>query len=226
MSTSQHLIDSAKELPSGRLEHLQIDLKTKLKLAEENFNNLESLNIKIYWRDLAALLNTQDRVDDWGSVRVANSKVELIKELEKLKELLIGGSSGSTIDEYQKSVMTTAIFPGQGTICGLMYVILGLSNEAGEVAGKLKKALRDDMGADINAMVELQPSSIAPDINDLVLSPERVDMIKKELGDVFWYLAASADQLGVSLTDIASGNTAKLKDRQERGKLGGDGDIR
>lgn len=88
----------------------------------------------------------------------------------------------------------------------LYYLALGLASEAGEVAGKVKKAIRDDRRKD--------------------LSHERKMQILSELGDVLWYVAVLADYLGMDLSSVATDNILKLRDRENRGKIGGDGDNR
>jgi NTP pyrophosphatase (non-canonical NTP hydrolase) len=102
------------------------------------------------------------------------------------------------LSEYQSKAMETAVFPKEYY---LIYPALGLVNEAGEYAGKVKKILRGDHGA-------VKEAAAA------------------ELGDVLWYLAACAEGLGVSLADIAQDNLNKLADRQARGVLKGSGDTR
>ncbi len=94
---------------------------------------------------------------------------------------------------------------GTGSTAALTYAILGLNGEAGEVAEKFKKILRDKGG---------------------VVSPEDRDAIKKELGDVLWYLSAISGELGLGLEDVAEGNISKLFDRAARNVLHGDGDDR
>lgn len=106
--------------------------------------------------------------------------------------------------EYQTRTATTAIYPGRGTINGLLYTALGLG-EVGEVQGKIKKVLRDANG---------------------VVSPETVQAIKGELGDCLWYLSQLSSELGLTLNDIAEANLAKLADRAARGVLKGSGDNR
>ncbi len=100
-------------------------------------------------------------------------------------------------DSYQDFTDTTAIYPEDKA---LEYVALGLASEAGEFAGKIKKMIRDN-NHDQDAMIA-------------------------ELGDVLWYVAQAASTLGVHLSDVAIDNVAKLKSRQERGTLKGDGDDR
>jgi NTP pyrophosphatase (non-canonical NTP hydrolase) len=100
-------------------------------------------------------------------------------------------------DAYQDFTDTTAIYPEDKA---LEYVALGLASEAGEFAGKIKKMIRDN-NHDQDAMIA-------------------------ELGDVLWYVAQAASTLGVHLSDVAIDNVAKLKSRQERGTLKGNGDDR
>ena len=107
--------------------------------------------------------------------------------------------------QYQVTAAETAIYPGQGSTAGLAYVALGLVGEAGEVANKVKKVLRDRNG-------ELTPSAA---VN-----------IAEELGDVLWYLAQICTELGADLGGVAALNAAKLESRALRGVLGGSGDQR
>lgn len=107
--------------------------------------------------------------------------------------------------DYQQRARETAVYPGQGNSNGLAYAALGLTGEAGEVANKVKKVLRDCGGT---------------------LTAERGAAIAEELGDVLWYVAALADELGADLGQIAALNAAKLESRALRGTLQGDGDNR
>ncbi|MBJ7329473.1 MAG: nucleoside triphosphate pyrophosphohydrolase family protein [Solirubrobacteraceae bacterium] len=109
----------------------------------------------------------------------------------------------TTFAEYQHDSRATAVYPDAGD--NLLYPTLGLCGEAGEVAEKVKKMLRDDAG---------------------VLSDERRAAISKELGDVLWYVAQVATEAGLDLEAIAGANLAKLRSRQERGVLTGSGDDR
>ena len=105
-------------------------------------------------------------------------------------------------NEYQTEAAKTAIFPKEK---GLEYTVLGLVSEAGEIAGKVKKIIRDKQG---------------------VMSPEdRVELLK-EVGDVLWYTAAITSVLEGHLVDVAENNIAKLQSRMVRGVLGGSGDNR
>lgn len=106
-------------------------------------------------------------------------------------------------NDYQTKSRKTAKYP---TIeHAVIYPTLRLVNEAGEVAGKIKKVFRDQDGQ---------------------INEETRDALKAELGDVLWYLAQVATELDLSLDEIAEYNIAKLMDRLERGKIRGDGDHR
>jgi NTP pyrophosphatase (non-canonical NTP hydrolase) len=106
-------------------------------------------------------------------------------------------------ETYQTKSRKTAGYPAIGH--PVIYPTLGLANEAGEVAGKIKKVFRDQDGE---------------------ISAETRQALKAELGDVLWYLAQVATELDLSLDEIAEHNIAKLYDRLERGKIRGDGDYR
>lgn len=125
-------------------------------------------------------------------------------ELDELNSRLESAEAALTFDQYQGQSGNTAIYPGQGEFTGLLYCALGLG-EAGEVQGKIKKVLRDNNG-------EL-PYHVA-------------EAIAKELGDLLWYVARTADELHIPLETIAQDNLDKLADRQARGVLGGSGDDR
>jgi NTP pyrophosphatase (non-canonical NTP hydrolase) len=106
------------------------------------------------------------------------------------------------LSEYQRQSRRTAEYPREAW---LAYPALGLAGEAGEVAEHAKKAIRDDAGK---------------------VSDERRAAMSKELGDVLWYVAQLATELGLDLDDIAGQNLEKLLSRQARGVLSGSGDDR
>lgn len=58
------------------------------------------------------------------------------------------------------------------------------------------------------------------------ITQERREALKKELGDVLWYVSACATELGLSLNEIAQANAEKLRRRQAEGKLKGSGSDR
>ena len=87
----------------------------------------------------------------------------------------------------------------------IVYPTLGLVNEAGEVAGKIKKIFRDKDG---------------------VISETDREALKSELGDVLWYLTQICTELYLSLEEVAAQNITKLFDRLERGVIRGEGDVR
>lgn len=107
------------------------------------------------------------------------------------------------LNAYQAKARSTAIYPDLGN--NLIYPVLGLLGEAGEVAEKVKKMVRDDGGE---------------------LSDDRREAIRKELGDVLWYVSQVAAELDSNLDDIAGMNIRKLEDRFNRGKIKGSGDDR
>jgi len=105
--------------------------------------------------------------------------------------------------DYQHLSRRTAHYPTIGH--PVIYPALGLTNEAGEVAGKIKKIFRDKGGA---------------------IGDADREVLKAELGDVLWYLAQVCTELDVSLEEVAQHNLDKLMSRQARGMIGGDGDTR
>jgi NTP pyrophosphatase (non-canonical NTP hydrolase) len=107
-----------------------------------------------------------------------------------------------TFKEYQDSSRQTAIYPKE---MGIVYCLMGLMGEAGELSNKIKKRYRDGDGQ--------------------VLGEEK-KQLSGELGDILWYLASLSHELGLDLGTIAEENIDKLLSRKERGVLGGSGDNR
>lgn len=101
------------------------------------------------------------------------------------------------LDDYQKWSRTTTIYPKDQAI---NYLALGLASESGEVAGKIKKAIRDG-------------------------TFDRATVVS-ELGDCLWYITRLADELGVDLLMLFDSNFTKLQGRKDRGTLQGSGDNR
>ncbi len=108
-----------------------------------------------------------------------------------------------TFKEYQELTNKTAIYPDKGS--NFLYPVLGMMGEAGEVAEKIKKIWRDK--------------------NNIISEEDRIE-IKKEIGDVLWYLSQLSTELNVDFEDVANTNVLKIKSRLERNKLNGAGDNR
>ena len=106
-------------------------------------------------------------------------------------------------DNYQIEARKTAIYPNKDK--NFIYPTLGLVGESGEVAEKIKKILRDKNGK---------------------FDYESKTAIKKELGDVLWYLANLCNELDFTLNEVAVENLEKLNNRLFRGKISGSGDDR
>jgi NTP pyrophosphatase (non-canonical NTP hydrolase) len=121
----------------------------------------------------------------------------------------VGGTRGGEpadlgLDAYQEGALGTALFPDiGGERC--IYPALGLANEAGEVLGKIKKLYRDGDGR---------------------VTPEFRRVVKKELGDVLWYVAVLADAFDLRISEVAEANLEKLADRADRDAIRGSGDDR
>ena len=107
------------------------------------------------------------------------------------------------LSSYQRRSRETACYPQVGA--NPIYPTLGLCGEAGEVADKVKKVLRDRQGC-FDAAV--------------------IDDLRLELGDVLWYVAQLASELGLELQDVAEANLAKLASRAARNVISGSGDRR
>ena len=107
------------------------------------------------------------------------------------------------LNDYQRESRKTALYPDVGS--NPIYPTLGLVGEAGEVADKVKKILRDKKG---------------------VFDEQSKDAIKFELGDVLWYISQLSSELGYELDEIANSNLQKLNSRKMRGQIQGSGDNR
>ncbi len=107
-------------------------------------------------------------------------------------------------NDYQKKALTTASTTGD-EFKDIMHWALGVNGEAGEIAEKLKKIIRDKKGK---------------------VSETDKQELGREIGDVLWYLSVLAHHLGLSFEDIAEANLSKLQSRKKRGVIGGSGDNR
>lgn len=111
--------------------------------------------------------------------------------------------SPTSFNSYQYFIKAMKVYPKSHSV---IYPALGLTGEAGEIAEKVKKWVRDEGGQE--------------------MSEERRATILKELGDPLWYIAALADDLGYTLQDVVDANYLKLTSRKDRGVLQGSGDDR
>jgi NTP pyrophosphatase (non-canonical NTP hydrolase) len=144
---------------------------------------------------------------NWGDALDSTTLVRA--EAEALLAFVEGATRGNadalTFGEYSTQALATAIYPGASTIECLMYLSLKLAGEAGEVAQKIAKAVRD---------------------NASVIDETRRLALLDECGDVLWYTCAIATELNSSLAEVAQRNLAKIKNRQARNAQHGDGDNR
>lgn len=108
-------------------------------------------------------------------------------------------------DEYEKLASRTATIDDSKRLYRLFDLGLGIAGESGELAEKLKKAIRDDGGE---------------------ITDERREALKKEIGDVLWYLSQLSRALGYSFNDVAQANIDKLWKRHQEGQIHGSGDNR
>ena len=108
------------------------------------------------------------------------------------------------INEYQKKAHETACYMGMEN-GDFRYPVMGLAEEAGEVSGKFAKAVRDANG---------------------IIDGDRREEIKKELGDVCWFVAEISTLLSLDLEEVMQGNLDKLASRAARGVIHGSGDNR
>lgn len=106
-------------------------------------------------------------------------------------------------NSYQQAIIKTAKYPKRGK--NITYPVLGLNGEAGEVAEKIKKVIRDKKG---------------------IIDDETREALKKELGDVLWYLTMCCHEFKLDLNDVVEANLKKIKDRRNRNVLHGNGDDR
>lgn len=112
-----------------------------------------------------------------------------------------------TMNEYQEKAGTTAAYPSMGE--NLCYPAMKLAGEAGEYCDKVGKRWRNTGSMSSRGM-----------------EPGEIEEYVKELGDVLWYIAASAKELGITLEQVAELNLKKLADRKERGVIKSEGDNR
>lgn len=131
---------------------------------------------------------------------VQKSLRDALDEAEDYRKAITG--EDMTLDRYQQCALETALYPKQYEF---IYPALGMAGEAGEVAEKVKKVIRD---------------------KDSCFTHDENVEIAKEVGDVLWCCAVMARDLGYSLSSIAQMNYEKLRSRQQRHMIGGSGDNR
>ncbi len=164
---------------------------------------------------------SRETLEDWTLADIDSFKRLIVHEIEvqgpkdvlgyarqavrTIEEAKRGDFVRGSMKAYERACESTAIYPGKGEAPGLIYTALGLAGESGEFADKVKKLLRDADGK---------------------VSEERRSAMIAELGDVLWYVARAASELGTDLETVAQWNVNKLSSRKERGKLGGSGDER
>jgi len=144
---------------------------------------------------------TKDQATEWiEALNTPQTFTNELKEsiLEVIDNVYTPADTAMTFTEYQALAKTTAIYPENAKV---VYPVLGLCGETGEIAEKIKKHIRDGRELD-------------------------KEDLKKELGDVLWYLSALAGDLGINLEDVALTNYLKLKSRKERNVISGSGDNR
>ena len=108
------------------------------------------------------------------------------------------------INDYQQLSSANRIYK-ESIRHAIVYPAFGLAGEVGEFHDKMKKIFRDKSGQ---------------------ISPEDLEELKLELGDIAYYLAVCADVLGLKMSDVLKANLAKCADRRSRGRVGGEGDHR
>jgi NTP pyrophosphatase (non-canonical NTP hydrolase) len=109
---------------------------------------------------------------------------------------------------YQTEAYSFAVYPGKE------YPFLALSEEVGEVSGKLAKYVRKNQKTLTEALADGQVGS------------ELHEGLKGELGGVLWNLSACCTELGITLSDLMVHNLNTLQGRKERGTIVGNGDVR
>lgn len=165
---------------------------------------------KPYGTRLYQIVKCLDNMEEYQGWHKKDPSIPLVfmvgqmDQWEELHRLLYEEQGMVNIFEYQTEVSNHATYPGANTesIEAIQYCTLGLAGEAGEVANKVKKLLRDGD------------------------SDEKREAIIAELGDVLWYLSQLASEFNVALNDVLIDNLEKIRGRRERGTIGGEGDKR
>jgi NTP pyrophosphatase (non-canonical NTP hydrolase) len=170
---------------------------------------------EFYFKDQAALhtgLYTRDHVMRTEAPAVRRTAAEQGNTSPWREFSITQEAPPQNFRTYQIEADQSAIYPGRGTLLGLIYNTLGLCGETGEFANKAKKLLRD------------HHASLAMPVHELPV--EAMDALRDELGDVLWYLAQQSLHLLVDLGEIADTNLEKLRRRRANGTVHGSGDHR
>lgn len=185
LNKCEDVVDRLRNLMSEwcRLEMLMQLNRDALGLAD----GLTSEEVRALGTMNARLRHEQDKT--WGQIR------PIVERAVECPPMSLNG--------YAELAGGTVVYPGRGD--NIIYPALKLNGEAGEIAEKVGKMMRDDGGQ---------------------MTEGRREALVKELGDVLWYVAACAFELDVTLEEVARRNLVKLYDRKERGALQGDGDER
>jgi NTP pyrophosphatase (non-canonical NTP hydrolase) len=130
------------------------------------------------------------------------SMIEIIEERVKkhISNTLHTEISETVLNEFLSTVKEDGILNDN-----IFYPVLGLAGEVGETCEKIKKIIRDEKG---------------------IFEKEDKENLKKELGDILWYVSAVCTELDLNLNDVACENIEKLQSRKNRDKLHGNGDNR
>lgn len=173
------------------------DNKSVWELVMDDMKSRDDFGRKKYGTPLQANNGRDPLVDAYQEI--LDFAVYLRQEIEERKTRGVG------IQRYVEWTSETAIYPGAGSheANAVDYVIHGLTGEAGEIANKFKKVLRGDYKL-----------------------PAFRDFVRKEIGDVMWYIARICFELRLNLGEILAENMAKLEDRKKRGVLKGSGGNR
>ena len=178
-------------IPSEAKRTLSEERKYELAKAKrilEKFKKIES-NTPMYcttYKGTKVCAKTEERLN------------EIVEQLKKTGKIM----TNMTLNQYQEEALKTAIYPEDKKI---IYPTLGLTGEAGEVAEKVKKVIRD---------------------NNQEFTDEKKRQIALEISDVLWYCATLSHDIGYTLGEIGKMNIDKLASRQQRNKIGGSGDER
>lgn len=129
-----------------------------------------------------------------------------------------------TFEEYAEIAKKTAVYPGIGH--GTIYPVLGLGGEGGEVAEAviLGVVATLQLEGKLGTILETFKKNIRD--RGGILDEHHKEKVKKELGDVLWYIWATGHEFGITLDEIARTNAEKLAARLANGTLHGSGSER